>query len=100
MNNMNLRRPNDCGFRNGCTENMNTRNCSCGHNSKCDADSSLNNDPLSGLSVGIGYVPWQQWGKVYDLAKGLNQGTIFPVLDLPFYGCVPRNCGRGHGGAL
>ncbi len=34
--------------------------------------------------VGMGYVPWQQWQQTYSLEKGLNRGTIFPDLDLPF----------------
>ncbi len=72
----------------------------CGCNPNCDADSSLYNDQLNGMAIGIGYVPWQQWCKVYDLCKGLNQGTIFPPLDLPFYGCVPRGYCKGQGGAL
>ena len=73
---------------------------SCGCNPNCDADSSLYNDQLNGMAIGIGYVPWQQWCKVYDLCKGLNQGTIFPPLDLPFYGCIPRGYCKGQGGAL
>lgn len=72
----------------------------CGCNPNCDADSSLYNDQLNGMAIGIGYVPWQQWCKVYDLCKGLNQGTIFPPLDLPFYGCVPRGYCKGQGGVL
>ncbi len=71
---------------------------SCGCNPGCDADSSLYNDPLKGMALAIGYVPWQQWCKVYDLCKGLQQGTIFPPLDLPFYGCIPRGYCKGQGG--
>ena len=33
---------------------------------------------------GMAYVPFQQWGKVYDAETGLCRGTMFPVLDLPF----------------
>ncbi len=96
MNNMNLRRPNDCGCNTNCGNNAS----SCGCNPNCDADSSIYNDPLKGMAIAIGYVPWQQWCKVYDLCKGLNQGTIFPPLDLPFYGCIPRGYFNGRGGAL
>lgn len=35
---------------------------------------------------GMAYVPFQQWGEVYEPLKGFDQGTIFPVLDKPFYG--------------
>ena len=33
---------------------------------------------------GMAYVPYQQWGKVYDAEKGLCRGTMFPVLHYPF----------------
>lgn len=33
---------------------------------------------------GMAYVPFQQWGKTYDAGKALEQGTVFPVLDMPF----------------
>lgn len=34
--------------------------------------------------IGMGYVPWQQWTQTYPMERGLNRGTIFPDLDLPF----------------
>lgn len=34
--------------------------------------------------AGMAYVPWQQWGQTYNLAQGLQRGTIFPELDYPF----------------
>lgn len=34
--------------------------------------------------VGMGYIPWQIWRQTYPLDKALNQGTIFPDLDLDF----------------
>ena len=88
----------------GCGNNKPSCGCGndkppCGCNPGCDADSSLYNDPLKGMALAIGYVPWQQWCKVYDLCKGLQQGTIFPPLDLPFYGCIPRGYCKGQGGA-
>ncbi|MDE5885525.1 MAG: spore coat associated protein CotJA [Oscillospiraceae bacterium] len=34
---------------------------------------------------GMAYVPYQLWSsEIYDPEKGLQQGTMFPVLDLPF----------------
>ncbi len=36
---------------------------------------------------GMSYVPFQQWGEVYDADTGLKRGTMFPVLDLPFQKC-------------
>lgn len=104
MNNMNIRRQSDCGCKTNCNSGFNSgcvsNTPSCGCNSNCDANSSVYNDPIRGMAVGMGYVPWQQWCKVYDLCKGLNQGTIFPSLDLPFYGCIPRGYFNEQGGAL
>lgn len=40
--------------------------------------------------VGMGYVPWQQWSQTYTMEQGIQQGTIFPELDLPF---VMGRCG-------
>jgi len=34
----------------------------------------------------MAYVPMQKWEKIYDLREGLERGTIFPSLDLPFIG--------------
>lgn len=118
MNNMNNRRTQCCGSnqydttrgRNGGCGNMPSpamnQNCDCardkchrkGHG--CDADSSMHNDPLCGMPLGIGYVPWQQWCEIYDICDALKAGTMFPPLNLPFYGCVPRNCTRSKGGTL
>lgn len=42
------------------------------------------------ISVAMAYVPFQQWCDVYDCDKALCQGTIFPVLDLPFMGVRQR----------
>ena len=38
------------------------------------------------LPIGMAYVPWQRWNKVYQEDVALNRGTIFPELDLPFLG--------------
>jgi hypothetical protein len=41
--------------------------------------------------VAMAYVPWQKLTSVYEPDKALEIGTIFPELNLPFYG------GRGLG---
>lgn len=53
------------------------------------------NDPISGMQLAMGYVPLQTWNDVYCVEEALKRGTIFPALDLPFLGCVPRNCANG-----
>ena len=43
---------------------------------------------LDSLPLAMAYVPMQMWNTTYDASKGLERGTIFPELDLPF-------CGKG-----
>ncbi len=45
------------------------------------------NTPLA-----MAYVPFQQWGKVYDSREGFHKGTLFPDLDFPFM----RGGGQGE----
>ena len=39
-------------------------------------------DKLSGLSIAMAYVPWQEWRSLYE--EGFRCGTIFAELNLPF----------------
>lgn len=34
--------------------------------------------------IAMAYVPCQQWTETYSIEKGLERGTVFPELDLPF----------------
>lgn len=36
------------------------------------------------LPLAMAYVPWQRWGNLYEPCKGIQVGTIFEDLDLPF----------------
>ncbi|MDY3918534.1 MAG: spore coat associated protein CotJA [Candidatus Limivivens sp.] len=40
------------------------------------------------LSLAVAYVPWQTFHDTFEPCKGLQMGTIFPELCLPF-------CGKG-----
>lgn len=42
--------------------------------------------PLDQLPLGMAYVPMQKWEKLYESELGLNRGTIFSQLDLPWIG--------------
>lgn len=42
--------------------------------------------PLEDMPLAMAYVPWQQFKNTYDLEKALSVGTIFPELDLRFFG--------------
>lgn len=48
------------------------------------------NDPMEKLGprfpIAMAYVPWQQWGELYDPECGLKQGTIFKELNKIFCG--------------
>lgn len=45
--------------------------------------------------IGYGYVPVQEFCKMYDLDKSIMNGTVFPELDLNIneYGCVCKMWG-------
>gem|GEM_PF-1857648 len=34
--------------------------------------------------IGMAYIPFQPWEEPYDAQQGLERGTMFPSLDLPF----------------
>lgn len=55
------------------------------HESPCMAGRDFENWPLA-----MAYVPMQPWEETYDPARGLQAGTIFPGLDLPFLGGMKR----------
>lgn len=48
------------------------------------------NDPMEKLGkrfpVAMAYVPWQQWGELYEPDCALKQGTIFKELNKVFCG--------------
>ena len=82
---------------------MNDVNQHTGAYSNCmmNSDSpSIDNDQLRGMPLGMGYVPWQEWGKTYPPNEGLACGTIFPCLNLPFFGCIPRGYNNKRGGRV
>ena len=37
-------------------------------------------------ALAMAYVPWQEWGALYDEEQALCRGTLFPDLDKPFLG--------------
>lgn len=41
---------------------------------------------LDHMPVGMAYVPFQKWEKIYNDEVALERGTIFQDLDLPFIG--------------
>lgn len=59
--------------------------CKAAPKSNCHQD-----DPMDKLGNRfppvMAYVPWQQWGELYEAEYGLMQGTIFKELNLIFCG--------------
>lgn len=44
------------------------------------------NQGMQPMALAMAYVPWQRWTETYPLDEGLQKGTIFPDLYLPFEG--------------
>lgn len=34
----------------------------------------------------MAYIPYQMWGETYEPERAFDAGTLFPILDKPFYG--------------
>lgn len=43
-------------------------------------------EKIDGLPLGMAYVPEQHYTEMFELGRGLREGTIFPELCLPFCG--------------
>lgn len=61
-------------------------NNACHNNTEPTPNGSFDSMHLGSLPIAMAYVPMQQWRNVYSLKDGLERGTIFPELDLPFEG--------------
>lgn len=48
-------------------------------------------EKVDGLPLGMAYVPEQHYSEMFELGRGLREGTIFPELCLPFCG-KRRDC--------
>ncbi len=55
--------------------------------STCIGDSCINN-----YAPAMVYCPDQAWSELYEVEEALERGTLFSVLDLPFYGSSCNNC--------
>lgn len=85
MDNMQrVTRDENCGC--GQTEQQENRACS-DMNEFCRAENGKASvEHVDHMGPTMGYVPWQRWEDIYDMEKGLYQGTIFCNLDKPFKG--------------
>ncbi|MCM1181010.1 MAG: spore coat associated protein CotJA [Clostridium sp.] len=79
----------NCGYgnvRDGAGRSMEVE-CVCKVN---PGQSCYKDDPMDKLGsrfpTVMAYVPWQQWGELYDADCGLMQGTMFKELNLIFCG--------------
>ena len=48
---------------------------------------------LDELPLAIAYVPWQKWKNVMCAKEGIQYGSIFADLVMPFYGCKKQRRG-------
>jgi hypothetical protein len=58
-----------------------TASCPCQNNGNNYTDM-----PVDDMTIGMSYVPWQQWDDIYDSAEALSKGTIFAELFKPWIG--------------
>ena len=75
---------------------------SCNRDGVCGSGcAAAESECLSGMeSLGMVYAPCQAFANLYNLDEGLESGTIFRELNMPFrpgYGCVNPNARRGCG---
>lgn len=67
-----------------------SRNYARRYPTSCDRDrmerTENNKDQERRMPLGISYVPWQEFSKMYEPMKALERGTAFPELDFPFCG--------------
>lgn len=52
---------------------------------------------VEGRSLAMVYAPVQTWQNLYDPRMGLNRGTLFRELDMPFYGKQMNKGGNCRG---
>ncbi len=69
-----------CNQENMIMSMINNKDCGCQDN--CQDG----NPHMRHFQLGMGYVPMQEWGDLYDLEVGYCQGTIFPDLNFVFCG--------------
>lgn len=77
-----------CGMKPACEMNTGNSMVSPGYDydyEDCSPDN-YGCDCVEYMPIAMAYVPWQQWGDVFDGFQGLEAGTIFPELEKPFYG--------------
>lgn len=66
----------------------------CGSSDRDRYQENLKYPHVEEMSLAMAYVPWQEWRCIYDGNKGLEAGTIFQELDMPFLGST---CGLRRG---
>lgn len=65
-------------------------NCNCNNRNPIDT---MPSHWLKQYPIGMAYVPMQQFENLYEMEVGLQRGTIFAQLDLPFeVGFCARGC--------
>lgn len=58
--------------------------CACNSEKECSCKQGR--DYIENMPLAMSYVPWQDWEKVYEPCEAIKAGTLFPELNLQFYG--------------
>lgn len=72
---------------------LSMRDSDCTNRSNLKSVTRMNNNInncIDSLPLTMAYVPMQNFEKTYEPEAGLSEGTIFPELNKPFYGCSKR----------
>ena len=90
---------NKCNTCNDCQKRQEQSKCSkcqtCSEKPKCGECGCQTSKPAAtnqkhrcnkNCYIAIANIPMQEWNDTYAVEKALQQGTIFPELDLPFFG--------------
>lgn len=77
-------------YNNGCTNENAQSNRGCmNENIQSNCGCMVKDDHADytqKMVLAMAYVPWQHWGKLYDLNQAFMEGTIFVDLNKPFRG--------------
>ena len=83
---------NSCSSNRGYMSNQSKITSSCNSaidtimSSNSDCGCKDNNHHMHHMPLAMAYVPMQKWRNIYEADVGLDRGTMFCELDLPFLG--------------
>lgn len=95
---MDFMKPCGCNCQN--RNKMNSCSNRCDHQEPDIDKCGMMYDEFHEMPLAMAYVPWQTWRNVYDASVGLNKGSVFGELVLPFECASPvcrdNGCNMGR----